>query len=242
MELWNETARGPLFRIALTIMILGLGYRVVVVVSQIAVAWLRAADRRLPGMDIAAATLGWLVPVRLLRSRPLYSAASFLFHVGVIVVPLFLVGHAALLAGILPRSWPTLNSTVADGLTVACLAALVVLLIGRVAVKSARKLTRSQDVLLLVVLLLTVLFGYLAAHPTQSPLAAHPAQLPIDARAMLLFHILGGNLVLVLIPTTKIAHCVLYPFTQLLFQLGWHFPAETGRHVAAALAKEDEPI
>jgi len=233
MDLWIETARGPLFRVALTIMILGLGYRVVVVVLQIATAWRRAADRRLPGMDIAAATLGWLVPVRLLRSRPVYSAASFLFHVGVIVVPLFLVGHAALLAGILPRGWPTLNSTVADGLTLACLAALVVLLVGRVAVKSARKLTRTQDAVILVVLLVTVLFGFLAAHPTQSP---------FDARAMLLFHILGGNLVLVLIPTTKIAHCVLYPFTQLLFQLGWHFPAESGRHVAIALAKEDEPI
>jgi nitrate reductase gamma subunit len=110
---------------------------------------------------------------------------------------------------------------------------LVVLLVGRVVVRSARKLTRTRDVLLLVVLLLTVLFGYLAAHPTQSPFAA---------RSILLFHILGGNLVLVLIPTTKIAHCVLYPFTQLLFQLGWHFPAETGRHVAIALAKEDEPI
>ena len=150
-----------------------------------------------------------------------------------IVVPLFLVGHVALLAGILPRSWPTLNSTVADSITLACLAALVVLLVGRVAVKSARKLTRAQDVLILVVLLMTVLFGFLAAHPTQSP---------FDARTMLLFHILGGNLVLVLMPTTKIAHCVLYPFTQLLFQLGWHFPAETGRHVAVALAKEDEPI
>jgi len=233
MDLWIETARGPFFRVALTIMILGLGYRVVVVVLQIATAWRRAADRRLPGMDIAAATLGWLVPVRLLRSRPVYSAASFLFHVGVIVVPLFLVGHAALLAGILPRGWPTLNSTVADGLTLACLAALVVLLVGRVAVKSARKLTRTQDAVILVVLLVTVLFGFLAAHPTQSP---------FDARAMLLFHILGGNLVLVLIPTTKIAHCVLYPFTQLLFQLGWHFPAESGRHVAIALTKEDEPI
>jgi nitrate reductase gamma subunit len=233
MDLWIETARGPLFRIALTVLILGLTYRVVVVVFQIAAAWLRAADRRLPGAEIVAATLGWLLPVRLLRSRPVYSAASFLFHVGMIVVPLFLAGHVALLVGILPGGWPTLSPSVADVLTLACLAALVVLLVGRVGVKPARRLTRTQDVILLVVLLLTVLFGYLAAHPTQSP---------FGARAVLLFHILGGNLVLVLIPTTKIAHCVLYPFTQLLFQLGWHFPAQTGRHVAMALAKEDEPI
>ena len=68
MDLWIETARGPLFRIALTIMLLGLGYRVVVVVSQIAIAWFRAADRRLPGKDIVAATLGWLMPVHLLRT------------------------------------------------------------------------------------------------------------------------------------------------------------------------------
>jgi hypothetical protein len=59
---------------------------------------------------------------------------------------------------------------------------------------------------------------------------------------MVLLHVLGGDLVLIMIPTTKIAHCVLYPFTQLLFQLGWHFPADTGRHVAIALRKENEPV
>jgi nitrate reductase gamma subunit len=233
MDVWIELARGPLFRIALTIMVLGLGYRIGVTVLQIATAWYRAADRRLPGRDIVVATLGWLVPVRLLRSRPVYSAASFLFHIGIIVVPLFLVGHVSLLAGILPYGWPTLSPILADTLTLLCLAGLLVLLAGRIVVRSARKLTRSQDVVLLVVLLLTVLLGFLAAHPTVSPFAA---------RSMLLLHILGGNLVLVLIPSTKIAHCVLYPFTQLLFQLGWSFPAETGRHVAIALSKENEPV
>jgi nitrate reductase gamma subunit len=214
-------------------MVLGLGYRIAVTVLQIVTAWRRAADRRLPGRDIAAATLGWLVPIRLLRSRPLYSAASFLFHIGIVAVPLFLAGHVGLLAGIVPPAWPTLSAILADTLTLACLGALLALLVGRLAVRSARKLTRTQDVVILVVLLLTVLFGFLAAHPTASPFAA---------RSMLLLHILCGDLVMVLIPTTKIAHCVLYPFTQLLFQLGWHFPADTGRHVAIALAKENEPV
>ena len=233
MDLWIDIARGPLFRIALAITILGLGYRIVVAVVQIATAWRRATDRQLPGLDIAAATLGWLVPIRLLRSRPAYSVASFVFHLGVIVVPFFLAGHVALLAGILPRDWPTLSPSLADLLTLSCLAALAALVVGRLAVRPARKLSRTQDIVILAVLLLTLLFGYLAAHPTQSPLSA---------RTMLLLHILAGDLVLVLIPTTKIAHCVLYPFTQLLFQLGWHFPADTGRHVAIALAKENEPI
>jgi nitrate reductase gamma subunit len=233
MDVWIDFARGPLFRIALAVMVLGLGYRIGVTVLQIATAWRRAADRRLPGRDIAAATLGWLLPVHLLRSRPVYSAASFLFHIGIVVVPLFLVGHVGMLAGTVPVGWPTLSPALADTLTLACIAALLVLLVGRLAVSSARKLTRTQDAVILLVLLLTVLFGFLAAHPAVSPFAA---------RSMLLLHILCGDLILVLVPTTKIAHCVLYPFTQLLFQLGWHFPAETGRHVAIALAKEDEPV
>jgi len=191
MDPWIEFARGPLFRVALTVMLLGLGYRVAVAVLQIVGAWRRAADRRLPGRDIATATLAWLVPVRLLRSRPLYSIASLLFHVGILLLPFFLAGHVALLGGLAPPAWPTLSAAAADTLALVCLAALVVLLLGRVAVTSARKLTR---------------------------------------------------LVLVLVPTTKIAHCALYPFTQLLFQLGWHFPADTGRHVAIALGKENQPI
>ena len=59
---------------------------------------------------------------------------------------------------------------------------------------------------------------------------------------MLLIHMLAGNLALILTPLTKIVHCVLYPLTQLLSEIGWHFPAESGRHVAIALAKENEPV
>jgi nitrate reductase gamma subunit len=233
MDAWIDFARGPLFRISLTIMILGLGYRIGVAAAQIWSAWNRAADRRLPIREIAAATLGWLVPLRLLRSRPLYSTASFLFHVGIILVPLFLAGHVALLEGVLPAGWPRLDPLLADALTVLCAGALVALVVGRLVVTTARQLSRTHDVVILFVLLLTVVLGFLAGHPTMSPFAA---------RSMVLLHILCGNLVLVLIPATKIAHCVLYPLTQLLFQLGWHFPAETGRHVAIALDKENEPV
>ena len=233
MDAWIELARGPLFRIALTIMALGLGYRVVVTVAQIASAWYRAGDRRLPLSDIAEATMRWLVPVRLLRTRPFYSAASFLFHLGVVLVPFFLIGHVALLEGLLPASWPVLPPLVADIFTVIALAALLVLLVGRVVTRSARVLSRTQDVVLLLILFATLFFGFLGGHPTVSPLAS---------RTMLLVHILLGDLVLVLVPTTKIAHCALYPMTQLLFQLGWHFPAQSGRHVAQALAKENEPV
>ena len=60
MDGWIEFARGPLFRIALTVCVLGLGYRIAILVGQIAAAWHRAGDRRLPLGDIVATTAGWL--------------------------------------------------------------------------------------------------------------------------------------------------------------------------------------
>jgi nitrate reductase gamma subunit len=233
MDAWIDLARGPLFRIALAVLVLGLAYRLGTMLSYVVAAWWRAGDRRLPTSDIVAATVGWLVPVRLLRSRPGYSIASFVFHLGVLLVAFFLAGHVALLAGILPTWWPVLAPGVADALTLAVVAALVVMLGGRLAVRSRRALTRSSDVAVLVLLLVVIGGGFLAAHPPLSP---------VDARAMLLLHVLAADLLLVMVPLSKIAHCVLYPLTQLVFQLGWHFPAATGRHVAIALGKENEPV
>jgi len=233
IESWIELARGPLFRISLAILVFGLIYRLSVVTVQVVAAWIRAGDRQLPGKAIAAATLGWLFPKRLLRSRPLYSIASFSFHIGIVVVPLFLVGHVALLGGYLPRWWPTLPPIVADVATLVCIVALASLIIGRLSSSTARELSKKRDFAILTVLLLLVLSGFLASHPVFSP---------FGARTLLLAHLLLGNLVLVMIPVTKIVHCVIYPFAQLVFELGWHFPAQSGRHVAVVLKKEGEPI
>jgi len=233
MDGWIELARGPLFRISLVILVLGLAYRFIVAVGLIVRAWHGAGDRKIPGKAVLKATLGWFFPRRIFNKRPVYSAASFLFHVGILVVPLFLLGHVALLRGYLPAAWPVLSPAAADTLTLVAIAALLVLLAGRLGSRLSRKLSRVSDVAILVVLFLLVLSGFFASHAAWSP---------FDARFMLLAHMLLGNLVLILTPMTKIAHCVLFPLTQLIFQLGWHFPAETGRHVAVALSKEEEPV
>ncbi len=231
IDTWIEIARGPLFRISLTIFVLGLAYRFIVTFLQIVFAWRRAGDRRLPIKDIVTATFAWLVPVRLFSLRPTFGIASIVFHIGMLLTPIFLLGHVSLLG--LPSWWPTLSPGFADTLTIATIIAIGVLIGLRVSVKASRALSRPQDLALLVILLAVVGFGFVAANPEFSPFAA---------RSMVLMHILTANLVLMLTPFSKIAHCVLYPLLQLVFQLGWHFPAETGRHVALALDKENEPI
>ncbi len=233
MDAWIELARGPLFRIALAALLIGLVYRLGTAAAQVILAWRRAGDRQLPLRSVATATLSWLLPVRLLRQRPLYGIASLVFHVGIIALPLFVAGHVALLQQSLPVVWPQLPSGVADVLSVVAFLALAAILVGRLAVRPTRALTRFQDVAVLALLLLLVGLGFLAAHPELSP---------FPARTLLLLHILAGDLALALTPMTKIAHCIVYPFTQLVFELAWHFPADSGRHVAVALGKEGEPV
>jgi hypothetical protein len=53
---------------------------------------------------------------------------------------------------------------------------------------------------------------------------------------------LSANLLLVLIPLTKLSHMVLLPATQLVTELAWHFPPDAGSKVAVSLGKESEPI
>ena len=233
MDAWIDFAAGPLFRISLVVLVLGLAYRFITLLTQVVTAWRQAGDKRLPTGQIALATLEWLVPRRLLRHRPMFGILSMLFHVGIILVPLFLAGHVALLNASIGLTWPSLSPMVADVLTVLTLLALVGLLVARLASPDSRNLSRTGDVAILVVLFLLVGLGFLAAHPGLTSL---------DARWMVLLHILLGNLALILTPTTKIAHCVLFPLTRLVAALAWHYPASSGRRVAVALGKENEPI
>jgi len=233
MDTWIDLARGSLFRISLAICLLGLAYRFGVAIAQIYNSHQRAGDRRLPRAVILKTTLKWLFPLRLFRLRPWYSLSSLAFHVGILAVPLFYAGHVTLWQRSLAWRWPVLSPGVSDVLSLVAIGGLAAILLSRLLIAASRDLTTREDVRILVLLLVLTASGYWAAHPLSSPLAP---------RLMLLLHILVGDLALILTPLTKIVHCVLSPLTQLLSEVGWHFPAESGKHVAVALAKENEPI
>lgn len=233
MDAWIDLAKGPLFRVSLAVCLLGVAYRFGVAIWQIRAAHSRAGDKNLPVSVIVRTTLTWLLPLRLLRTRPVYGVASFAFHAGIVLLPLCYVGHVTLWGGVLPSWWPRLATGPSDVLTLAALVGLAAILISRLFVSGARDLTRAGDAGILLLLIALAGSGWWAAHPATSPFAP---------RAMLLVHMLVGNLALILTPYTKIVHCVLAPLTQLIGEVGWRFPADSGKRVAVALAKENEPI
>lgn len=233
MDTWIALARGPLFRISAAICLLGLAYRFGTALWQIFRSYRLAGDKRLPGKVLAKATLQWLVPVRLFRNRALYGLASLAFHLGILMLPLFYIGHVTLWQRSLPVAWPVLGPGISDLLALLAICGLLAILLERLLIQASRDLTTAEDIRILLVLLVLAVSGYWAAHPASSP---------FSPRGILLVHLLVGDLALILTPLTKIVHCVLFPLTQILSEVGWHFPAASGRHVAIALAKENEPI
>ena len=61
-------------------------------------------------------------------------------------------------------------------------------------------------------------------------------------RACMLVHILSGELIFVLLPFTKIAHCVLMPLSQMVGTLAWKFPAAVDEDVTTTLNKKGAPV
>ena len=222
-----EFARGPMFLATFLFMVLALTRLVVLQVRQVRKALRRTPARDVPWGKVVASSAGWMVPVRhVFREVPVLSLASVIFHVGLIVTPIFLADHVLLWQRSTGVSWPSLGTGAADALTLTTLAAAGVLLLIRLVRPAARMLSRLGDYVLLLLVALPFLTGYLAAHPTASPL---------PYRAMMLTHVLSANLLFVLIPTTKLAHVVLFPFARLSGDVFWRLVPGAGAKVARAL-------
>jgi nitrate reductase gamma subunit len=233
MDVWIDWAKGPLFWTALIFMILGLLRHVGLTVWEGVRAYRRAGDKNVPMGQVASDTVKWMIPIKRLRNRWAYSLSTFLFHVGVILVPIFLAGHIELLEAGIGFSWPALPNPVATALTFVVLISVVTVVVQRVAAKDSRALSRFQDYALPLFIAVPFLTGFLVMHPAWNPLSRDP---------VLLVHALSADLLIFLVPLTKLSHMILLPFTQLVSQLAWHFPQDAGAQVGIALGKENEPI
>ncbi len=236
MEAWIEFGRGPLFRICFAIMILGLLRAVALSLFGMIEALHRAGDHVVPWGDLWKKTFSWLIPIKnLFTKRPVYSVISFVWHIGLILVPLFLTAHVLLFwnnsVGV--TWWPTLPQNIADTLTLVAIIAGSLLWFGRVLNRNARFLSRPQDIMWPPLLTVTFLTGYLCA---ATELAASSYQVSM------LIHIYTANTIMILIPFTKVAHCVLMPMSQFVSAIGWKFPRGAGKKVAKTLGREGMPV
>ena len=156
--------------------------------------------------------LYWLLPwgSASMRQQPIFTFVVFVFHICLLAVPLFLSAHNILWDESWGISLWSLPDTLTDVMTVILLASIVYLVIRRIVRSEVRILTEAWDYVLLGFTALPFLTGFLAYH-----------QLGPYEWCMIL-HILAGEILLILIPFTKLGHMILFFFTRAFigFEMG----------------------
>jgi len=116
-----EFLRGPGFRLAMTVAIVGLAAVAFQSVAGLVRARMRAGNKKLDVFGTLVRTVLKLSPVRhFFGSRPLYTVTSVVFHAGILVVPLLYLGHIRLWGRGMDLAWPAIPGSVADVLTLTC--------------------------------------------------------------------------------------------------------------------------
>ena len=235
MEELINFAKGPLFRFSFAVLILGLLRLVFLTISNGLTAKKKAKDKALPKKYVRKLTWGFVLPLRAFRVKPVYGFVSILFHIGLLITPIFLFDHALLIDNSIGFSWiaVSLSKSTADILTIATIVTGILLFLMRLSNKFSRFLSRTQDFLWPLLLLIPFVSGMICAQITVSPEAY---------QVFFLIHVLSGCLIFILIPFTKIAHCILLPFGQWITARVWKLDPNGGENTLITLDKKENVI
>lgn len=199
---------GPLLWIAFLTFIIGTIVRVILTVSLA-----RRADKIIYqhfSLKYILATLGrWLLPLNKdVAKNPVFTLAGYVFHFCLIVVPIWLVGHITLWEeSRFEWSWWSIPDALADWMTLILLAIALFFLLRRIISPDARLLSTFSDYFLIVITALPFLTGYFLTHGTLEGMG-------FLGEHMQLLHMLSGELMLILIPFTKLSHFILFFFSR----------------------------
>lgn len=158
----------------------------------------------------------WLLPFGThgWRRQPVMTIVFFGFHAGAVLVPLFLLAHNTFLYYKTGLSLFTLNTLAADVLSWVVVVCAFFLIVRRLALSEVRILSTGSDYLLLLVAVAPFITGLLARYEVSG------------YSFWLTTHILCGELLLVLIPFTRLSHMVLFFASRA--QLGMDFGIKRG--------------
>ncbi len=199
---------GPLLWIALLTFIIGSLFRV-----SLFFAMSVKKDRIIYqhfSWKYALATLGrWLLPLNKdVVKNPFFTVLGYIFHICLIVVPIWFSGHISLWEeSRFEWYWASIPDGLANWMTLILLAVAIFFLLRRIISPQIRLISTVSDYLLLVVIALPFMTGYFLTHGTVDSVG-------FLAENMQLMHMLTAELMLILIPFTKLSHFILFFFSR----------------------------
>lgn len=194
VELLNWV-RGPGLNISVGVFLVGVIWRLIEIYTLG-----RKPDLSAPRSAAGASGMHTLVrrsvpPPGMLKRSPVSYIGGYIFHIGLAVVVFLFAPHIKLIQSLIGLSWPGLPSQIVDFVAVITLVAMVVMLVDRVTKAVKRYLSTFEDYFTWAVTFLPVLTGYLAVK-----------HLLLPYTAMLALHILSVEILLVVLPFTKLFH------------------------------------
>jgi len=137
-------------------------------------------------------------------THPVMSWTTLIFHVCLVITPLFVLAHNLLLDEALGISFFSWSEILTDCMTIILLVCGAYFLYRRLFVRRVRAITTLYDFVMLFIAVAPFLTGFMAYHQIY------------DYQIMVILHILAGELMLIAIPYTKFAHMI-YFFLQRFF-------------------------
>jgi nitrate reductase gamma subunit len=198
-----EFIMGPMVWISLAVFLIGLLLKTINIIRQVhqkesfvfSFLSLRYSLR-----SIAA----WLIPFypKSARVNPVFYGVSYLFHIALLIVPIFLSAHIVVMNEAFSLTWIALDNLLADIFTIYVILALVYFAFRRSMVPHVKDLTTIKDYLLIVMVGLPFLTGFLAYHQV------------MFYENMMIAHVIFGEVVLIMIPFTRFSHMITGPLSR----------------------------
>ncbi|MEW6671219.1 MAG: TmcC family electron transfer complex membrane anchor subunit [Thermodesulfobacteriota bacterium] len=146
----------------------------------------------------------WIIPFASVNSRknPILTIVTFLFHIGLIFMPIFLFAHIILFKESWNIGWWFMPDGAADFMTLIVIAACIFFTVRRLTQPEVKFLTSPSDFVILIVIASPFVTGFWAHHQW----AGH--------QWMAVLHMLSGEIMLATIPFTRLSHMLFFPFTR----------------------------
>ena len=195
--------RGPLVWIAFIVFIGGSIYRVKSFIDLV-----KKDKTIMPFISLKytlRSLIHWLVPFasKSWRRYPVVTTVTFIFHIGLVILPLFVLGHIVLVNESWGIRWWNVSEGFADFMTVVVMICCVFFFLRRLFAPKVKFVTFGDDYLMLAISFLPFLTGFLAYH-----------QVFLPPKIMTILHMLSGEVMLIAIPFTRLAHMFYFFLTR----------------------------
>ncbi len=207
-----ELARGPLMWLSFIIFIFGIFYRTVQLFAltrkkEAVLCTKKKVEKTVQKKHSSEEQKFKLLLAfqnSLIGTNPIMAIVSSIFHACLFITPIFAAGHALSLYESWGFSFITLPDNLIDLLTIIFLACALFFLMRRIVIPRVKSISTPYDYLLLFITAAPFITGFYAYHQY------------FDYKTVITLHILAGELMLIVMPFTKLGHMVFFFFIRIL--------------------------